>query len=192
MRRNFLPVSTLFVVLVLGPAFVAAADKAPVRPATTKTGKSGKAAKSTKGRSRLSLMPALCVEQFITTEPHLNLAPSRASTNIESVSASENVVPLPRLGLQTDWGVVPFVGSALAPLAESPVRSSAAGGTLVPESAPFCDLDAGVSYNLGRSTNLNLGYSLPNSILNGVLGPLNDAVDAPAGKKVSIGIDIGF
>ncbi|HBT84075.1 MAG: hypothetical protein A2091_00080 [Desulfuromonadales bacterium GWD2_61_12] len=199
MLRMLYAILGLVVALSLGGADAAAADKAPAQPSAVKTGKSakvvkaGKSSQATKGGwRRLSLMPAFCVEQFIAPEPYLDLAPPRTPAKSDGSVASEAAMALPRLGLQTDWGVVPFVGSALSPLADSPARKSVDSGMPEAENSPFCELDAGVSYNLGRSTNLNLGYSLPNTVWSGVLGPLNAAEAEPSGKKVSIGIDIDF
>jgi hypothetical protein len=138
-------------------------------------------------------MPSLCAEQFVETGLHLKLAPPSGAADKNIASTPVPATPTPRLGMQTDWGVVPFVGSALPLPAEAPERSPSTTGTASVSSAPFCDLDAGVSYSLSPSTNLNLGYRLPNSVWSGVLGPLGeDNSGDPAGKKVTIGIDIGF
>lgn len=192
MRGNLFLHTLLLLSLGLGTGVSAAAEKTPARPAATKTGKAKKAKKTEKVHLRLTLMPPLCVEQFIDNSPNLHRAPpSPAAADNESSSPAGATSP--RLGLQTEWGFAPFVGSALPLPAEAPERIPAAGGTVTAGTAPFCDLDAGVSYSLGHSTNLNLGYRLPSSVLSGVLSPLGeDVTGESSGKQVTIGIDIGF
>jgi len=148
--------------------------------------------KSKKSRPRLSLMPALCAEQFLETEPHLDLTSPAPSLSRDGSPPLESDTTAPRLGLQTGLGVVPFVGSALSTPTDSPERIPGDSGITATTRAPFCDLDAGISYSLGSNSNLNLGYRLPSSVWSSVFGPLSDSAAESAGKKISIGVDIGF
>jgi hypothetical protein len=192
MRGKLFLHAVLMLSLGLGAGVSAAAEKTATQPAAAKAGKAKKTKKADKAHLRLTLMPPLCVEQFVDTTLNLHRPPpsSAAADNGGSLPAGATS---PRLGLQTDWGVAPFVGSALPLPAETPERIPADGGTMSAGTAPFCDLDAGVSYSLGRSTNLNLGYRLPSSVWSGALGPLGeDGAGESSGKQVTIGIDIGF
>lgn len=192
MRGKLFLHAILILSLGLGAGVSTAADRTSAPSAATKTGKAKKAKKTEKDHLRLTLMPPLCVEQFVDSGPDLHYA-SPAS------AAADNEIPppagatTPRLGLQTEWGIAPFVGSALPIPAEAPERNPDTAGSVAAVSSPFCELDAGVSYSLGRRTNLNLGYRLPSSVWSGALGPLGeDVAGESSGKQVTIGIDIGF
>jgi hypothetical protein len=151
----------------------------------------GKVVKSQKApKRRLSLVPKLCVEQFVEATPVLtgNGSPAEAGTQ----PVPPTTVPAERLRVTTEWGVQPFVGSTLATPVKAPERNPEPGGAVLPGSSPLCQLDAGVSYSLTPGTSLNLGYRLPSSAWSSMLGSLGEETEAPTGKKVSVGISVDF
>lgn len=152
------------------------------------TGKAGKVQKAPK--RRLSLLPKLCVEQFVEATPAL--AGYGSAADAGGQSATSLAAPAERLRVATDWGVQPFVGSTLATPVKAPERNPEPGGAVLPGSSPFCQLDAGVSYSLTPGASLNLGYRLPSSAWSSMLGSLGEETEMPTGKKVSVGISVDF
>lgn len=149
-----------------------------------------KPVKQQKGaRRRLTLLPKLCVEQFVENAPALTEEGPRLTAKGAGTGESE---PIERLRVTTDWGLDPFVGSTLSVGVQAPERNPEPGGAALPGSDPLCQLDAGVSYDLAPGARLDLGYRLPSSTWSNMFSLFGDETETPTDKKVSVGIRVEF
>lgn len=140
-------------------------------------------------RRRLTLLPKLCVEQFVENASALTEEGPMLTAKDVGTGKRE---PLERLRVTTDWGLDPFVGSTPSVGVLAPERNPEPGGAALPGSDPLCQLDAGVSYDLAPGARLDLGYRLPSSTWSNMFSLFGDETETPTDKKVSVGIRVEF